>query len=135
MFQQYRPGNISADGIIDKAHNSYLEFSSEMGLPMLLILMTALSWLGALLYNGVKGRKERYVTPALGLSIWLLAALYSLIDFPLQIPGLAALFIAITTVCASQADPRFSEPIQPSTNRNAPVKRIRIRKRRGSTKK
>ena len=133
VFQQYRPKDVSADGIIDKAHNSYLEFAAELGLPGLLILLCSVVAIGMILVNGVVGRKERYVTPALGLSIWLLAALHSLIDFPLQIPGIAAIVIAVVTICASQADPRFSEPAT-SSSKTAPVRRIRIRKQRSFSK-
>ena len=127
-FQKYRPQNVSSDGIIDKAHNSYLEFAAEMGLPAFMVLLAALGWMGWQLYRGVKERHERYVTPAFGVSVWLLGALYSLIDFPLQIPGLAALFLAIIVVCVSQSDRRFCQPA-PSVS-NAPSKRVRIRKRR-----
>ncbi len=128
LFQQYRPKNVSADGIIDKAHNSYLEFTAEMGLPAFIVLMAVLAQVGHLLYVGYKGRKERYVTPALGLAVWLLVGLHSLVDFPLQIPAIAALFVAIITICASQTDPRFSEPSQAT---DKPVSRTRIRKRKG----
>lgn len=126
-FQPYRPANVSADGIIDKAHNSYLEFAAEMGLPALLMLMVALAWMGWQLYRSTREREERYITPLLGLSVWLLVALYSLIDFPLQIPGIAALCIALATVCVSQTDARFC---QSSTTASPPIKRRRIRKRR-----
>ena len=128
-FQHYRPTTLSSDGIIDKAHNSYLEFAAEMGLPLLLLLMGVLGRIGFLLARGVKQRKERYVLPALGLAVWLLAALHSLIDFPLQIPGLAAVFIAVTIVCVCQTDPRFCEPAHSTTSSR---KRVRLRKRRGS---
>lgn len=128
-FQQYRPDNISSDGIIDKAHNSYLEFAAEMGIPALVILMGALGWMGFLLARGVHVRKERYVTPALGLAVWVFAALNSLIDFPLQVAGLAGVFIAIIVVCVSQTDPRFSEPAHSSTSH---IRRIRVRKRGNS---
>jgi len=134
-FQQYRPADISSDGIIDKAHNSYLEFAAEMGVPALLVLMAALGWVGYQLYRGMRDRRERYIIPTLGLSVWLLGALYSLVDFPLQIPGIAALFVALMVVCVSQSDPRFSEPAPP-TSRGAPSSsgRVRIRKRRSRTR-
>lgn len=130
LFQQYRPQTISADGIIDKAHNSYLEFAAEMGLPTMLILMLLLGAMGYQLFRGFRQREARYTTPALGFAVWLLAALHSLIDFPLQIPGIAALFIAITTVCVSQTDRELSQPATPTST--TPVKRHRIRKRRSS---
>jgi O-antigen ligase len=128
VFQQYRPENVSSDGIIDKAHNSYLEFAAEMGLPVFALLLVVLGWVGMILVNGVRGREERYVVPTLGISVWVLVALYSLIDFPLQIPAIAALVVALVTICASQTDRRFSEPASKSTS--SPVRRFRIRKRR-----
>lgn len=140
VFQHYRPTNVSSDGIIDKAHNSYLEFAAEMGVPALIVLVALLGWFGLKLYQGFRERKERYTTPALGLSVWLLGALYSLIDFPLQIPGLAALFIGIVVICVSQSDPSFSEPA-PSQSKPSvldtlgpdPMKK-RVRRRRSSSR-
>lgn len=127
-FQQYRPQTVSSDGIIDKAHNSYLEFAAEMGLPALAALLAAFGWLGFVLFKGVRHRKERYVVPALGLSVWICIGMYSLVDFPLQIPGIMAIFIALTLVCASQADARFSSPSH-STNEENPTSRVRGRRR------
>jgi O-antigen ligase len=134
-FQAYRPTEISADGMIDKAHNSYLEFAAEMGVPAFLVLMAALGWVGYQLYRGMRDRRERYVIPTLGLAVWLLAALYSLVDFPLQIPGIAALFVALMVVCVSQSDPRFSEPAPPTMrDEKSSSGRVRIRKRRSRTR-
>ncbi len=127
LFQQYRPDNISSDGIIDKAHNSYLEFTAEMGLPSLLLLLVCLLSIIYLLFCGIIRRKERYINPTLGFAVLLLGASHSLIDFPLQIPSIAALFIAIIVVCASQCDPRFSAP--PHSSEKRTMRRIRIRKR------
>lgn len=127
-FMPYRPHNISAEGFIDKAHNSYLEFAAEMGIPLFLVLMAILLVVGYLLYRGIVNRTERYLMPMLGLSVWLLCALHSLVDFPLQIPSIAAMVIAIITICTSQTDPRFSEATH--TSQSAPIKRIRIRKRK-----
>ncbi len=127
VFQQYRPTDVSADGIIDKAHNSYLEFAAEMGVPALAALLGALGWMGWQLYRAYRQRSSRYSACAFGLCAWLLAAYDSLVDFPLQIPGLAAVFIAVVTVCTAQTDPRFlllAKTAQPA------MQRVRVRKRR-----
>lgn len=127
-FQRYRPETVSADGIIDKAHNSYLEFAAEMGVPLFLLLMLFLGRMGVLLWQTIRTREQHYVLPTLGLCTLLLVAMHSLIDFPLQIPGIAATCIAVLTVCVAQADPRFAHS-------QASVKRRRIRRRRSSPPK
>ncbi len=134
-FQEYRPESMVADEMIDKAHNSYLEFAAEMGVPALLVLLAALGWVGYQLYRGMCDRRERYVIPTLGLAIWLLGGAYSLVDFPLQIPSLSAIFLALMVICVSQSDPRFSEPM-PSVQRDAASssRRVRIRKRRSRSR-
>jgi O-antigen ligase len=128
VFQQYRPATIYPEGMIDKAHNTYLEFAAEMGLPLFLVCIVGFLCVGYLLCRGVLQRQERYLIPLFGISVLLLAGLHSLVDFPLQIPAIGALFVAILTVCTSQTDPRFSELTQISGN--APIKRIRVRKRK-----
>lgn len=132
VFQQYRPEAVTSDGIIEKAHNTYLQFAAEMGVPALVGLLVVLGWFGVRLYGGFRTRKERYVIPAFGLSVWLLGVLFSLFDFPLEIPGLTALYVAILVVSVSQTDPRFSEPIGSSSGagQGDAVKRVRIRRRR-----
>ena len=134
-FQEYRPQSMVADEMIDKAHNSYLEFAAEMGVPALLVLLAALGWVGYQLYRGMRDRRERYVIPTLGLAVWLLGGAYSLVDFPLQIPSLSAIFLALMVICVSQSDPRFSEPM-PSTPRDvaSSSRRVRIRKRRSRSR-
>lgn len=126
-YQQYRPTTISPDGIIDKAHNSYLEFASEMGLPALVVLVIAACIVLLLFVRGIIERKERYINPSLGFVVLLYVALFSFIDFPLQIPGIAALFISIIVVCCSQTDRRFSDP---PSHAHSHAHRVRIRKRR-----
>lgn len=127
VFQLYRPTTLSPDGIIDKAHNSYLEFAVEMGIPCLVLLLFVLLRIGIMLTQGIRVRKERYITPTLGFSILLFAALFSLVDFPLQIPALAALFLSVVIIGASQTERRFSEP---ATHSNTRKQRVRVRKRR-----
>jgi O-antigen ligase len=130
-FQAYRPSTMSPDEIIDKAHNSYLEFAAEMGVPALLVLMGALGWVGLQLYRGMRDRRERYVIPTLGFAVWLLGGIYSLVDFPLQIPALTALFVALMVICVSQSDPRYYEPAaSASRGASSGSGRVRIRKRR-----
>jgi O-antigen ligase len=128
-FQRYRPLSISSDGIIDKAHNSYLEFAAEMGLPLTALLLVLLGAGARALYRGIRHRKERYVTPTLGVCVMMLAGLHSVIDFPLQVPALAMMCLAILGISISQSDPNYSDHSQSGS---ASLHRIRRRKRRRS---
>lgn len=127
VFQAYRPQTISSDGIIDKAHNSYLEFAAEMGLPALALLLTIIGIIAHTLYRGIREHKEYYLLPTLGLSVLTLGAMHSLVDFPLQVPAIAALFIAIITVCFSQNARPFCVAAEKPPE---PTKRVRTRTKR-----
>lgn len=101
-FALYRTNKMLTEGLIDKAHSNYLEFAAEMGLPALLLLMALALYLLRVFLSGLSQHQERYGMPALGIGLWLLSATHSLFDFPLQIPALAAINIAILTICACQ---------------------------------
>ncbi len=101
-FQAYRPTTVSPSGIYDKAHNTFLEITAEMGIPF--AVLSGLFWIGlfVVLIRGVIRRRDRFIYPAVGSAIWLLATLHSMVDFPLQIPGHAMTVAAILGVCIAQ---------------------------------
>lgn len=88
-FTPYRPDDLPTWGIWDRAHNSLLEIAVEMGVPFALaVLVTALAILVALFRRSAQGRDDN-TTPICGFAAALLCFAHSLVDFPLQIPGLA----------------------------------------------
>lgn len=101
-FPVYRPTTLSSQTFYDKAHNTYLEVTAEMGIPFSLAL--GAFWIGifVVLIRGYLMRRQRYIFSAVGASVWLLASLHSLVDFPLQIPGHAMVVAAIIGVCIAQ---------------------------------
>lgn len=102
-FSAYRPPEMAPDGTIMRAHNTYLEFAAEMGIPALLCLLTAAGLYLRQYLIALTERRKHYGLATLGISIWLLMAFHSLIDFPLQIPAVAAMVITISTICAGQS--------------------------------
>jgi O-antigen ligase len=88
-FPAYRSDEISMYGIYDRAHSTLLELAAEAGLPLASIVV--IGWLVAfgVLAHGVRTRRRDRIIPAAALSVGLLAALHSLVDFSLQIPGFA----------------------------------------------
>jgi O-antigen ligase len=88
-FPAYRSDDISMYGIYDRAHSTLLELAAEAGLPLASIVV--IGWMVAfgVLAHGVRTRRRDRIIPAAALSVGLLAALHSLVDFSLQIPGFA----------------------------------------------
>jgi O-antigen ligase len=94
-FPAYRSDDISMYHIYDRAHSSLLELAAEAGLPLASIVV--IGWMIAfgVLAHGVRTRRRDRIIPAAALSVGLLAALHSLVDFPLQIPGFAILVFGL----------------------------------------
>jgi hypothetical protein len=59
------------------------------------------------LAHGVRTRRRDRIIPAAALSVGLLAALHSLVDFSLQIPGFAIVVFGLLGVGVAQS---FSSP-------------------------
>jgi O-antigen ligase len=95
VFPIYRPSDISAWGILDRAHSTPLEIAAEQGGPFALLVLAAFLIMLLILMNGVKLRRSGRLYPAAGLLFGVLSAAHSLIDFSLQIPGLAIVVFAV----------------------------------------
>lgn len=104
-FMQYRDPNCGVLGIIDKAHNFYLEGLITMG------LVFPVMWLGVVVYLCtafwrciVKRRRFRHVG-TLGFALLITVILHSAFDFSLQVPGFSIFFAAILapilTICTN----------------------------------
>jgi O-antigen ligase len=102
-FPAYRGSDMSMLGVWDIAHNTHLEFASEMGIPLTLIVATA--WVAAVvvLSLGLRGRRRNMVAPLSALAVALIALLHSSIDFSLQIAGYSIVVFALLGLGLSQA--------------------------------
>lgn len=88
-----------------RVHNSYLEVLLEAGLPAGLL---QIGLIAAMLAVAWRGRRHPGVTalfPAVVLAAALLLGVHSLIDFPLQMPGIAITFAALLGLGVAQAYP------------------------------
>ena len=102
-FPAYRSDDISMLGVWDLAHNTHLQFASEMGIPLTLIV--ALAWIAALtvLCFGMGGRRRSMITPLVSFAVALIAFLHSSIDFSLQVAGYSIVVFALLGIGLSQA--------------------------------
>ena len=79
----------------DKAHNSYLEFAFELGLPAALVLLLAIALIALRLVCGLGQRRRMRPLLAFGLGILLAGGLHALVDFSVQMPATGALMAII----------------------------------------
>lgn len=80
---------------VNHAHNDYLEWVVEGGLPGLILLVCFLSWWMRRALAMIADRRADGFAQA-GLIIGMILLLHSMIDFPMRTSALAALFAAAT---------------------------------------
>ncbi len=99
-------GQVSPLGI-NHVHNDYLELILEGGLPVAILLVLGAVALIAALVTGWKtgsDRQERATLVAAGAAIGLIL-LFSLVDYPLRMAGIAGLFGAALGLIAAVGQP------------------------------
>ena len=87
-------------GFFDLAHNDYLQFPLELGIPVFVLLAGAVLWVISLAILAMKRRRSAiYIGMGFSAFMGLLAILiHSTVDFNLQIPANAAYFIVLMAV-------------------------------------
>lgn len=97
-FPSYHP--VPYSGFYDHAHNDYIQFAVELGLPITLMLglmMLYCLWRG--LKTMVKRRTPLYQGVSFGCAMAVLhMLLHSTVDFSLQSPAIGLLFISILSL-------------------------------------
>jgi O-antigen ligase len=99
-------GQVSPLGV-NHVHNDWLELILEGGLPVAILLLLGITVLIAALMSGWKSghdRQERATVVAAGAAI-LLILLFSLVDYPLRMMGIAGLFGAALGLIAAIGRP------------------------------
>lgn len=103
VFPAYRSPLVSSWGVWDRAHNTFLELTSELGIPLAVLL--ALGWIAmiAWLVRGVLTRRRGVGCPAAALGVIVAATLHTMVDFPLQIPAFSIVVFAMVGAGLSQS--------------------------------
>lgn len=101
VFQIYRPETIQ--GVVDLAHDDYLQNMLELGVPAALCLFATILWLVGLCLRGIWWRNRDVIFPALGFVATVLVASHALVDFSLQIPAVTATYMLLLGVAVAQS--------------------------------
>jgi O-antigen ligase len=89
----------------DQAHNTYLELAFELGLPATLALLMAVLVPVVVCARGLAKRRRSALYPSLALSASALVAAHALLDFSIEIPGIAITFATILGVGCARSLP------------------------------
>ncbi|WP_152045253.1 O-antigen ligase family protein [Aureimonas psammosilenae] len=93
-FLPFRDPACGIYGAFDKAHNFYLEGLVTLGIGFVAAAAVVYAILVTVLLRGLVRRRRFAFVPAIGLSLLLLLTMHDLVDFSLQIPGIA-IWVAI----------------------------------------
>ena len=99
-FRRHKP-TLDA-GLVDHAHNDYLELLAEMGTAGFLIVVGGLGWFGWRTFRRWSGRHDPEIRGLVlgGLAGGLAIGVHSLVDFNLHIPANALTFAVILGMTA-----------------------------------
>jgi O-antigen ligase len=75
----------------NRVHNDYLELALEGGLPAVILLALIAILLAAAAWSTWRGRPEERHLTVFGIVVLMVAALHSLVDYPLRSMALACL--------------------------------------------
>lgn len=104
VFPMYRDQSISAFGVWDKAHNTYLEVWQGLGLVFGTALMAALGLLVLQCFIGAVRRRRDATAAIVGASAATLVGVHALVDFSLQIEAVALTFMALLGAGLAQSE-------------------------------
>jgi O-antigen ligase len=102
-FPLVRDASIHTPFLYDKAHNSYLEFAFEAGIPAFALMIGILGGPVSLCVVGIWKRQENRIYPCVGVAAAVLVATHALLDFSIQIPAVAVTFALIMGVATAQS--------------------------------
>jgi O-antigen ligase len=105
LFPAIQPQAYS--GFYDHAHNDYLQFAIELGLPLTVLLLAWLFWLGYLALQVMRSHEHKLERGLCFGALMALChmALHSTVDFSLQSPANALLFLTLlmlVLICHAQ---------------------------------
>lgn len=120
VFPAYRAPECGLNGYWEMAHSVYLEAWLSLGAMFLVVLVIIYYQMIKTYAYGYRNRKRYRFVPLASLSILALLTLHSLVDFSLQIPGMAVVAaLMLGTGAAVSLAPRTEPEVRERRPLNA----------------
>lgn len=103
VFPMYRDNSLSAVGIWDKAHNTYLEMVQGLGIPAALLFFAMVLILVWRCVHAALTRRSSATAALVATSSSVLVGLHSFVDFSMQIQAVALTWTALLGAGVAQS--------------------------------
>ena len=103
VFPMYRDNSLSAYGIWDKAHNTYLEVFQGLGIPIAALFFFMLLMLAVRCGRAALTRRSSATAALVAMSATVIVALHSFVDFSMQIQAVALTGTALLAAGVAQS--------------------------------
>ncbi len=87
------------------AHNTYLEKTLELGVPIAFALFSTILLLALSCWRGLRRRRRNQVFPAIAVGASCMIATHSLLDFSVEIPAVTVSFVFLLGIGVAQSLP------------------------------
>lgn len=95
VFPRFRDDTIPLAGRWKEAHNSYLEALLGLGIPVAIVLFGGFAWVVGVCLKGALTRRRDRVGSLVAVAAAVVVGLHALVDFSIQIQGVALGFAAL----------------------------------------
>lgn len=95
VFPVYRTAECGIRGIWFEAHNSWLEGYLGLGLAFAVLVAVCIWRIASICVRGIRQRRRMRAIPVFAIAATTYVGLHSLVDFTIQIPGIAIYFSAL----------------------------------------
>lgn len=101
IYKIYEPKELLSPSYLNQAHNDWLQFPIEGGIPAILMAISVFLWFGIRLVRMVRkwrdSGSEKYLC-LMSLSVIVFFLIASIIDYPLRVPSVMAVFVVMICV-------------------------------------
>jgi O-antigen ligase len=104
VFPMYHDGTVTVAGIFLQAYDTYLEIFQGLGLLFGSLLIASVVLLVLRCMKGALRRQSQMMVPQVAASAAFLLGVHSLVDYPLQIQGIALTFAALLGAGVAQSE-------------------------------